>query len=153
MNHSNEETNDEVDFDALVQDTVRTNGELASLDALYSRTFTLPHWYFVARGTLPNVYPYIASHAEFAGGQPMMRAFTDPERLQRFVEENQLQDAEGGIPALSIPTPEIVAYLESFIEQGVYGIWFNSDAQSYGFFLPLQQLRPVQERLRSLGMI
>ena len=55
------------------------------------------------------------------------------------------------VSVLSVPTDKIVDYLEQFIAQGVHGIWFNSDTKSDGFFVPLQQLRPIQAHLENLS--
>ena len=148
---------DEVDFDALARKTSESNGALQDLNNLYGHVFALPQWHFIARGQFPDVNPYVASNAQFAGGQDMVRAFTDTDRLLRFAQENNLMamdaDVVGGESALilSIPTDKIVDYLEQFIAQGIYGIWFNSDTKSYGFFAPLKQLRPIQEHLEKLS--
>jgi hypothetical protein len=140
-----------VNFDALTQKTVSSNGAMEDLNELYGATFALEKWHFIARGELPDVSPYIASNAEYAGGQQMVRAFTDTDRLLRFAKENELTHPDGSAPILSIPTVNIVDYLEQFIAYGVHGIWFNSDTESDGFFLPLKQLRPVKEHLAKIN--
>lgn len=146
---------DEVDFDALARKTNESNGAIEDLNKLYGHAFALQKWHFIARGQFPDVSPYVASNAQFAGGQYMVRAFTDTDRLLRFAQENELmeKDANGGenVSILSIPTDKIVDYLEQFISRGVHGIWFNSDTKSYGFFVPLKQLRPIQEHLDKLS--
>lgn len=141
----------DVDFDALSRKTVQSNGAMEDLNNLYGEAFALSDWHFIARGELPNVSPYVAANAAYADGQYMIRAFTDTNRLLRFAKENNLTDAGGNASMLSIPTGEIVEYLEQFIADGVYGIWFNSDTKSDGFFLPLQQLRPVKEHLERIS--
>jgi hypothetical protein len=138
------------DFDALSVKANAPNAPMDDLNALFGAAFGLGEWLFIARGEMPNVNPYIASNAEVAGGQQMIRAFTDSQRLQRFAEENDLTDADGGTQILSIPTEGIVEYLEQFMPYGVHGIWFNSDSKSDGFFIPLKQLRPVKEHLAKL---
>ncbi len=143
----------DMDFDALAQKAIQSNGAIEDLNALYARAFALSQWHFIARGELPHVNPYIASNAEFASGQPMVRAFTGTERLMRFARENNLTNAAGEAAMLSIPTDNIVDYLEQFIAEGVHGIWFNSDSGSDGFFVPLQQLRPIQDHLQRLNLI
>jgi hypothetical protein len=137
----------EVNFDDLSRKTIQSDGAMEDLNNLYGHAFALPEWHFIARGEFPNFNPYIASNAEFAGGRQMVRAFTDTARLQRFAKENNLTQPNGGNLILSIPTGKIVDYLEQFISHGVYGIWFNSDTESEGFFVPLQQLRPIKEYL------
>jgi len=143
----------EVDFDELSRKAMQSNGAMQDLNNLYGHAFALPVWHFIARGEFPDVNPYIASNAEFAGGQQMVRAFTDTDRLLRFAKENNLTDADGGAANLSIPTEKIVEYLEQFITDGVHGIWFNSDTESDGFFVPLKQLRPIKEHLERLNLI
>ena len=121
------------------------------LNNLYGHAMALPEWYFIARGEFPDVKPYIAANAQYADGKHMIRAFTDKERLQRFAKENNLTGADGEVLTLDIPTANIINYLEQFIAYGVHGIWFNSDADSDGFFVPLQQLRPIKEHLARIN--
>ncbi len=120
----------EVNFDELNRKTIESNGAMGDLSNLFGAAFALSEWHFIARGEFPDVNPYIAANAEFAGGQQMVRAFTDTDRLLRFAKENNLTDADGGAANLSIPTEKIVDYLEQFIADGVHGIWFNSDTHS-----------------------
>src|SRR5687768_2349152 len=75
----------EVDFDALAR-KVNEKASMETLDNLYRATFALVDWHFVARGRFPNVRPYVASNSEIAGGQYMIRAFTDVDRLDRFAK-------------------------------------------------------------------
>jgi hypothetical protein len=143
----------EVDFDALSR-RVNETGMMEDAARLFGHAFALPDWYFIARGQFPNVTPYIASNEGFASGQYMVRAFTDTDRLLRFAQENNLMEAgaAGNEPAsliLSVPTDRVVDYLEQFIRQGVYGVWFNSDTKSDGFFVPLTQLRPIKAHLET----
>lgn len=146
---------DEINFDTLSQKSRESNGALEDLDNLYGHTFALPQWHFIARGQFPNVRPYIASNAQVAGGQYMVRAFTDTDRLLRFAKENNLMETDAvgkeNVSILSLPSDTIVDYLEQFIAQGVHGIWFNSDTGSEGFFAPLHQLRAIQEHLKTLS--
>ena len=144
----------EIDFDALSRKATESGSAMDDMNALYGAVFALPQWHFIARGQFPDVRPYIASNAQVADGQYMVRAFTDTDRLYRFSRENNLltldtSDKETAL-ILSLPTETIVDYLEGFIAQGVYGIWFNSDSKSDGFFAPLKQLRPIQQFLKNL---
>jgi hypothetical protein len=145
---------DEIDFDALSRKAIESNGAIKDLDHLYEHVFALQQWHFIARSQLPDVRPYVASNAQVAGGQYMVRAFTDMDRLLLFARENNLmeKDAAGEekVSILSMPTDTIVDYLEQFIPPGVHGVWFNSDTKSDGFFVPLKQLRPIQKHLKSL---
>ncbi len=143
-------TND-INFNVLARKAIESDGAMEDLDELYGAAFALPDWHFIARGTFPDVNPYIASNAEYADGQQMVRAFTDTDRLQRFAKENNLTQADGSALLLSIPTANIIDYLEQFIALGVHGVWFNSDIESDGFFVPLKQLRPIKEHLAKLN--
>lgn len=140
------------DFDALSRAVTRSDA-LEDLEKLYGEAFRLREWYFVARGKFPEVRPYIASNKGAAGGRYMVRAFTDTDRLFRFARENGLTEGvnagDESALILSIPTDKVVDYLEQFIRQGAYGVWFNSDSKSDGFYVPLKQLRPIREHLES----
>lgn len=142
----------DVNFDALSTKATQTNA-MEDLNALFGAAFALPEWQFIARGEMPNVYPYVASNAGVADNQPMIRAFTDGKRLIRFARENNLTRADGSCDSLTIPTGNIIEYLEGFIPQGAYGVWFNSDTESDGFFIPLKQLRPIKEHLAKLDQL
>lgn len=142
---------DNADFDALTLKATESNFAIEDSNALFGATFALSHWHFISRGELPNVYPYVASNAQYADNQPMIRAFTDTKRLQRFAQENNLTEADGSALMLTIPTANIVEYLEGFIPQGAYGVWFNSDIQSEGFFIPIKQLQPIKDHLAKIN--
>lgn len=141
----------EINFDALARKAMQSGGAAEDIENLSKQIFALPKWHFIARGEFPEVNPYVASNADYADGQPMIRAFTDTNRLQRFAKENNLTKADGSTLMLDIPIDEIVDYLEKFIAHGVHGIWFNSDSGSEGFFFPLAQLRPIKEQLEKMN--
>ena len=142
---------EEINFDILAEKTNVDGSTIEDKNQLFGAAFSLPNWHFIARGEFPNVYPYIAGNADVAGGENMIRAFTDTVRLSRFAEENNLLADNFESLILSIPTADIVEYLEQFSQYGVYGIWFNSDSLSSGFFVPLQQLRPIKTHLQNNG--
>ena len=135
------------DFDALSRRTTETGSTRDDQANLYAAAFALPQWHFIARGDFPDVLPYVASNANVADGKYMFRAFTDTDRLYRFAQENAF---DKDVAILSLPTESIVDYLEQFISQGVWGIWFNSDSTSDGFFAPLEQLRPIRQFIGDL---
>ncbi len=139
-----------VDFDALSKKAMETNA-MEDLNALFSAAFALKQWNFISRGELPDIYPYVASNPKAADNQPMIRAFTDTERLMRFARENNLTEADGSAKILTIPTENIVPYLEGFVEQGAFGVWFNSDSESKDFFIPIKQLQPIKDHLAKLN--
>lgn len=138
-----------VDFDALSKKAMTTNAR-EDLNALFGAAFALSKWNFIMRGEMPNVYPYVASNPAAADNQPMIRAFTDTERLMRFARENNLTEADGSCQSLAIPTENIIPYLEGFIEQGAYGVWFNSDSGSSDFYVPIKQLQPIKDHLAKM---
>lgn len=140
------ESESDFDFDALAKKAMETNA-MEDLNELFGAAFALEKWSFISRGELPNVYPYIASNPAAADNQPMIRAFTDTDRLLRFARENNLTETDGSAKMLTIPTENIVSYLEGFIAHGAHGVWFNSDSQSSDFFIPINQLQPIRDHL------
>jgi hypothetical protein len=138
-------------FDELARKANEPNAPMENLNTLFGAVLDLHEWQFIARGELPNVHPYVASNAAIASNQPMIRAFTDSKRLIRFAKENNLTREDGSCDSLTIPTANIIEYLEGFIPEGAYGVWFNSDSQSDGFFIPIKQLRPIKEHLAKLN--
>jgi len=139
----------QANFDALARKATQTNA-MEDLNALFGAAFELKEWVFIMRGDLTNAYPYIAANAGYADNQPMVRAFTDSGRAQRFARENNLAEPDGTCLTLNIPTEKIIEYLEGFVQYGAYGVWFNSDTGSDGFFIPIKQLRPIKEHLAKL---
>ena len=137
-------------FDELSKKAMETNA-MEDLSALFGAAFALPEWHFIARGELPNVAPYVASNAAVADNQPMIRAFTDTKRLMRFAHENNLTEADGSAKMLTIPTENIIPYLEGFIPDGAFGVWFNSDSESKDFYIPIKQLQPIKGHLAKLN--
>jgi hypothetical protein len=140
----------QLDFDALSKKAMETNA-MEDLNALFGAAFALEKWNFISRGELPDVRPYVASNAAVADNQQMIRAFTDTDRLMRFARENDLTEADGSAKILTIPTENIIPYLEGFIEQGAFGVWFNSDSESKDFFIPIKQLQPIKDHLAKLN--
>jgi hypothetical protein len=140
-----------LNFDDLTKKAFGENSTVEAKNDLWGNAFALPEWFFIARGEFPDVRPYIASNPTVADGQQMIRCFTDTEKLYRFAGENDLLTENAESMILSMPTDSIIDYLESWMERGVYGIWFNSDTESNGFFSPLARLRPVKTYLREIG--
>lgn len=142
-----------VDFDALSRRTAEPDATIEDSTDLYAATFRLPEWLFIARGEAPNFTPYIASNEAVAEGKHMIRAFTDGVRLRRFAAESGLLQENGDALILSIKTRDVIDYLEQLETDGVYGVWFNCDNESYGYFTPLKQLRPIKSHLDKLGVL
>jgi hypothetical protein len=136
-----------IDFDKLSELAFATGAGIPHLNELWGHTFSLPNWYFIARGPAHQPNPYIASRADVCHGQDMIRAFTDDKRLMSFGQENNLLEVDQSVRILAIPTSNIVSWLEGYMQYGIYGIWFNSDTASKGYYAPLSQLRPIKEHL------
>ena len=137
-----------VNFDVLAEKAFAENALIEDKNELWGNAFLLSEWSFIARGEMPSLRPYIASNPTVAGGKNMIYAFTDNDKLQRYVKENNLADNSG---LLSIPTAKVIEYLEQFVSQDVHGIWFNSDSESFGFFSPILQLRQIKNHLEKIG--
>ena len=135
-----------VDFDDLATQSFAEDATVEDQNELWGHVFSLEEWYFIARGEAPNLYPFIGINKQVANGQPMIRAFTDQDRLFEFAKEYDLLDASGSAPALTVAVKDIMPFLAQF-EQDVYGIWFNSDPTSVGFLSPLQQLPRIKQFL------
>lgn len=140
-----------VNFDRLAEKAFAGNAAIDNKNELWGNAFALLKWNFIARGEMPNLRPYIASNPSVAGGKNMIYAFTDTDRLQRYVKENNLTGNSGDSFLISIPTVKVVEYLEKFVSQDVHGVWFNADSESYGFFSPLVQLRQIKNYLEKIG--
>lgn len=137
----------EVDFDVLARAAAASGASMEAMNALWGAAFSLEEWLFIARGKAPDYRPYIATNPSVADGAPMLKAFTDGTRLQRFARENGLTEPGGEIPMLAIPTANAVTFVQQFSAQGVMGLHFNADTQSDGFFGPLPQLSVIKEHL------
>jgi hypothetical protein len=128
-----------VDFDALAR-KARQTGAAEDLKALSDAVFALPEWVFIARGEVPNLYPYSAPNA--LDGLPMVATFTDVERAKRFAGEYDLLEDDGTCVTLHIPTATVVKNLKG---RAAGGVWFNCEAQSNGFFMPIEGLDQIDE--------
>ena len=143
-------TDSYADFDWLAEQAFGPARTREVEGVLWQHVFALPKWYFIARGEFPNIHPYVAKAEGVAYGQFMIRAFTDTDRLYRFCVENELQAEGADALILELPTDSVLDYLDQFISSDVFGIWFNSNTGSKGFFSPLAQLRPIRDYVKSL---
>ena len=138
----------QVDFDQLSKAAYASGTDnKQALDQLWVATFKLEQWYFIARGAAPNVRPYIG-HKD--GNVPMIFVFTDEDRLEAAARELKLLGTTGTIPVMTIPTKNIVSYLQQFAQYGVKGVWFNPNGQ--GYFSPLENLPKIKARVDSLNI-
>ena len=144
---------DQPDFDALSRAANAPNAEMAPKNALYVAAFRLPEWLFIARGTLPNVRPYVAANPAVVDGVPMLKAFTDSGRLHLFARDNDLAEPDGGVQILSLPVATIDSMLEELAAEGVTHMHFNADDCSDGFYSPLRQLPVIRRHLEAHGLL
>src|SRR5580698_9474682 len=91
------------DFEALCQAAYADGAGMEQRNALWSAVFRLKEWNFIARGEFPNVHPYVCANSDVAGGQYMVKAFTDADKLRAFATANKLADPDGSVKFLSIP--------------------------------------------------
>jgi hypothetical protein len=141
------------DFDAL---SATANAEEATIhdkSALYGAAFKLPSWHFIARGEFPNIRPYVAANPTVVDGAAMLKAFTDTDRLHAFAKECGLTNAAGESLILSLPVEGILPMLAACAEQGVWGLHFNADSGSHGFYAPLRQMPIIREHLQNVGVL
>lgn len=144
---------DAPDFDALSAAAYGESSTIDDLNALWGAALRLERWHFIARGTPPDVHPYIARNPTVGGGEFMLKAFTDPSRLESFARENGLTDEDGQVTYLSLPVDGLLGSLDRYAELGVGGIHFNADSGSNGFFAPLRQVPAIVDHLRGLGLL
>ena len=135
-----------VDFDQLCKRAYSQESSLKDKDDLWLEVFRLPEWFFIARGVLPNVYPYIAEANIIEPNSHWIYAFTDTNRATFYAKKNNLFTEDHNTPLLSIPNNDnLIPWILQFYDQGVKGVFFNADGQ--GFFVPITQLLPIQEHL------
>jgi len=137
------------DFDSLARAASAAGAPMDAMNALWGAAFSLGEWLFIARGAVPDMQPYVASNAGVGDGAPMLKAFTDTAKLQRFARENALTGPDGDVPVLSIPGAQAIAFVQQFSSAGVWGVHFNADGGSDGFFAPLLQLSVVKQHLET----
>jgi hypothetical protein len=134
-------------FDDLSEKAYRAGAGIPELNELWGHTFALTEWYFIARGPVEHPHPYIASRPDTCEGKNMIRAFTDVDKLTAFAKENNLAEADNSVRMLSVPTVNIVTWLQTFLKHNVYGIWFNSNNESSGYYAPIEQLKEIKTYL------
>ncbi len=141
------------DFDGLARAASAPGAGIEVRTNLYAAAFRLPKWHFIARGTPPDVQPYIAANQSIAAGAPMLKAFTETDRLDTFARENDLALPTGEVQFLSLPVETILPVLEGFAANGVTHLHFNADSLSDGFFAPLPQMPVIRQYLEAQGRL
>lgn len=122
------------DFDALARAAAAPQAPESARAALHATVLGLEHWHFVAVGEPPTQHPHVGVHPGLVNGLPMLKAFTDLDRLRLFANDHSLGDG-----VLSLPVPRIAPLLEEFLAQGLTHLHFNADDCSDGFYLTLRQ--------------
>lgn len=126
------------DFDAIAK-AAQESGSQEAMNALWREVFALDRWYFVGRGEMPNVQPFIGMMNE----KPFLMAFTDSERAHAFAVAQKLISENGAVATLSNPVASAVVMAENLRKHNVHGVLFNPGAQ--GFFAPLPNVVPMFE--------
>lgn len=135
------------DFNRLSATATDAGASMIDNDALFGAAFRLKEWYFLARGELPNLRPYVAANPTIVDGAPMVKAFTDTKRLHAFAKENGLTGPDGEVQILALPVATILPTMASYADNGVTHIHFNADLDSHGFYIPLVQLPIIRAHL------
>ena len=128
--------NDDGRFDALV-DEAQKSQNAETMEALWSAVYELEKWYFVGRGEMPNIQPFIGMVEE----KPFLMGFTNDKRAHEFALRHKLENDEGTIPILVMTVDAAVEYAMKLQTHGVVGVLFNDGP--HGFFAPLQNLAPM----------
>lgn len=137
-------------FNGLCEKAFSPTGTHDDQSKLWSSVFQLDKWFFVSRGNLPDIKPYIAEANQIEPHSFWIYAFTNIELCMKFAKENNLTMDNMGEISLSMPNNDgTLAYLAQLKNNGVKGIYFNNNA--YGFYCPLEQLSIIKNHLINIG--
>lgn len=125
-----------VDFDALVERTLQEKTR-ESLDALWGAVYAMENWFMIAAGEPPNVGPFIGVMED----KPFVFAFTEPEKAAEAAKSRGLVDKNGNPHLLAIPVAGFVKTVGTYIENGIFGIYFNDGAGA--FYTPLTDVKSM----------
>lgn len=125
-----------VDFSALVKEA-RDTGNKEDEIKLWREVYKLDEWYAVARGELPDIHPFIG----IVDDKPFIIAFTDGRKAFDFAKQQGFIDKDGKSQILSLPVIGVIENVQSYIDDDVFGILFNSGPD--GFYAPLSNLLPM----------
>lgn len=129
-------------IDALAE-AVRTSGaDLDAQNALWGAMFDLDKWWFIARGTLPDVTPVVG----VVDGIPSLLAFTTGARARECALAMGFSEEEAG-QVLAIAPQNVLDTADHLVSQGVQRMVV--DQGLLGFFAPLAQLGPIHDFVRS----
>jgi len=130
------------ELDNLVT-ALKTQNSRESMTALWRYTLAMDEWYFIARGEMPDVKPFVG----VVEGAPSLMAFTDTDYANAFGRSQNLIDADNNVSVLSIPTEGFLDYAETLVERGIENLIFNAGVHDY--FQPLQNLRAIFDYINS----
>ncbi len=142
------------DLDRLAREGLAHGAPREAMDALFTATFRLPHWLFIATGDASAHQAHVKRDPGLERGAPMVKAFTDEARLQAYARENGLVGPDVAAPVLRLAVPdEAIAFLGGLAEAGVTHIHFNANRASDDHYLPLVQMPIVHRHLQRLGRL
>lgn len=124
--------------DALSEAARAAGSDVEAQTTLWQAMFELDRWYFVARGTLPDVAPLVG----VVDGVPSLLAFTTGGRARDFALANGFSEEEAS-QVLGVQTGGVLDLCDQFTTQGVERLVVDQGV--LGFFAPLAQLRPIHE--------
>lgn len=127
-----------VDFDQLSL-TGRIDESQQTMERLWGEVYRLDSWFFLARGEVPDVRPFIGMVQQ----RPFVMAFTDAARVAEFAQRQGIAAEDGSARALSMPPDGFASMVQAYIDGGVFGILFNDGPA--GFFAPLTNVVPMLE--------
>lgn len=138
-------------FNRLCEKAFSPTSSMEDLNNLWQSVFHLDKWFFVSRGNLPDIKPYIAEANQIEPHSFWIYAFTNVELCMKFAKDNNLTMDTLGEISLSMPNNDgTLSYLTQLKNKGVKGIYFNNNA--YGFYSPLEQLPIIKNHLINNGL-
>lgn len=129
---------DPATIDALSHTVRESGGALGPQTALWRAMFGLERWFFVARGSMPDVGPLVGTVDEV----PCLLAFTTGARAREFALANGFSEEQAN-QVLAVPSDNILAMCDQLAEHGVKRVVVDQGV--LGFFAPLEQLRPIHD--------
>ncbi|KGN40511.1 hypothetical protein [Knoellia aerolata] len=123
-------------IDDLSEAVRASGGALDAQTALWGAMFSLDRWWFVARGTPPDVGPLVGT----VDGVPSLLAFTSGARAREFALANGFSEEQAGL-SLAVPSQRVLDMCDQIAEHGVQRVVV--DQGTLGFFAPLAQLRAI----------
>ncbi len=114
--------------------------DIATQTALWKEVFSLERWFFIPRGDM-DAMADVQPLAVVVDEQPMLLAFTSPERARQSAITLGLTDEEAA-HVLAVPSEGMVESADGYSKVGLQGVLF--DYGWTGFYAPLGQLGPIR---------